>query len=45
MFGIFPHKNLSPNHPLLRGFDELFLAPHSRHTDINTEEIIKHPEL
>ncbi|MDR1805351.1 MAG: homoserine O-succinyltransferase [Clostridium sp.] len=31
-FGIFPHKTLVPLHPLLRGMDEEFWAPHSRHT-------------
>ena len=29
MFGIFPHTTLVPDHPLLRGFDERFMAPHS----------------
>lgn len=31
-FGIFKHDNLAPNHPLMRGFDEEFMVPHSRHT-------------
>lgn len=39
MFGIFPHRVLVPNHPLLRGFDEEFLSPHSRHTEIRTAEV------
>lgn len=40
-FGVFEHKTLQPNHPLLRGFDERFLAPHSRHTEIRREDIEK----
>jgi len=37
MFGIFPHTINNPSHPLLRGFDEVFNAPHSRHTDIDSD--------
>ena len=33
MFGLFHHRALDLKEPLLRGFDEEFLAPHSRHTD------------
>ena len=39
MFGIFPHKRLSYKNPLMRGFDEVFLAPHSRHTEVKREDI------
>ncbi|HEX3027005.1 MAG TPA: homoserine O-succinyltransferase, partial [Clostridia bacterium] len=45
MFGIFSHKLLEPTHPLLRGFDESFLAPHSRHTEIRMADIEKIPQL
>ncbi len=45
MFGIFDHKVLTPRHPMVRGFDETFLAPHSRHTEIRAEDIRKCPEL
>ena len=45
MFGIFDHYALTPNHPIVRGFDEHFLAPHSRHTGIYEEEIAKVSEL
>lgn len=45
MFGVFPHKIISPNHPLLKGFDDNFLAPHSRHTQVSKEDILKVPEL
>lgn len=39
MFGIFEHKTLIPNHNLLRGFDDVFLAPHSRHTEVREKDI------
>ena len=45
MFGIFPHTVDQPFHQLLRGFDELFYVPHSRHTEVREEDILKHPEL
>ncbi len=45
MFGIFPHTVEQPFHQLLRGFDELFYVPHSRHTEVREEDILKHPEL
>lgn len=45
MFGIFQHRLLLTNHPITRGFDELFYAPHSRHTTIRREEIEKISEL
>ena len=41
MFGVFEHRTLEPTHPLLRGFDEVFWAPHSRHTEIRREDIEK----
>ncbi|MFV8829340.1 homoserine O-acetyltransferase MetA [Alkalihalobacterium sp. APHAB7] len=46
MFGVFPHnvKNES-NIKLLRGFDDVFLAPHSRHTEVKKEDIEKVPDL
>src|SRR5512134_1334720 len=34
MFGVFEHRVLSWRESLLRGFDDIFLAPHSRHTEI-----------
>lgn len=39
MFGIFYHKVLNRKIPLIRGFDDVFLAPHSRHTDVPIEKI------
>ena len=31
--------------PLMRGFDDLFCAPHSRHTEVRADDIRKHSEL
>jgi homoserine O-succinyltransferase len=39
MFGLFHHRALDLRDPLLRGFDEVFLAPHSRHTEVRREDI------
>lgn len=44
MFGVFPHT-LEVNSPLVQGFDEGYLAPHSRHSEVRREEIEKVPEL
>lgn len=45
LFGIFPHR-VEYKHPiLLRGFDDVFMAPHSRHTTIRREDIERVPEL
>jgi homoserine O-succinyltransferase len=38
-FGIFAHKVLMPNQPLFRGYDDLFFAPHSRHTEVRAEDV------
>jgi len=43
--GIYEHRVLEPKRPLMRGFDEVFLAPQSRHTEVRAEDIKKHPEL
>lgn len=39
MSGIFEHRCLCPAHPLMRGFDERFFAPHSRYTSVVDESI------
>lgn len=44
-FGVFPHQVTERNVKLLRGFDDTFYAPHSRHTEIRREDIEKVPEL
>jgi homoserine O-succinyltransferase len=41
LFGIFPHKISKANTMLLRGFDDLFYVPHSRHTEIRKEDIAR----
>ena len=40
MFGIFDHTINNRLVPLIRGFDEVFQAPHSRHTEIRKEDIL-----
>ncbi len=45
MFGIFPHHVLQHNHELVRGFDDLFYVPHSRHTEVRRADIEKCSEL
>lgn len=39
MFGIYEHIVLDRKIPLVRGFDDVFLAPHSRHTTVPLEKI------
>ncbi|MDD6265254.1 MAG: homoserine O-succinyltransferase [Clostridia bacterium] len=43
--GIYSHRVLDPSNPLVRGFDESFFAPHSRHTCVKKEDILACPEL
>ena len=45
VFGVFKHRPLIANHPLLRGFDDWYYAPHSRYTEVRKEDIEKVPEL
>ncbi|WP_078408890.1 homoserine O-acetyltransferase MetA [Priestia abyssalis] len=37
--GVYSHTVIEPEEKLLRGFDDVYLAPHSRHTDVDIEEI------
>jgi homoserine O-succinyltransferase len=39
LFGVFEHRTLAPRERLLRGFDDRFLAPHSRHTEVRRADI------
>ena len=39
MFGLFQHRVLNRKIPLVRGFDDVFLAPHSRHTEVPIADI------
>jgi homoserine O-succinyltransferase len=45
MFGVFTHTVSDPRNPLIRGFDEEFFAPHSRHTEIRRRDIEKIADL
>lgn len=45
MFGVFEQRTLNPLLPIFRGFDDVFYMPHSRHTEIRREDIIKNKEL
>ena len=45
MFGIFEQHTLQPQLPIVRGFDDTFMMPHSRHTEIHKEDILARPEL
>lgn len=45
LFGVFPHQADYKRAILLRGFDDTFYAPHSRHTTVLREDIEKCPEL
>lgn len=44
-FGIFPHRCLDDTHPLMRGVDDVYYVPHSRHTTIDRQDIAQHKEL
>lgn len=44
-FGVFSHQIYSPTVKLLRGFDDRFNAPHSRHTEVRRADIEKHSDL
>ena len=45
MFGIFPQHTLDPQLPIFRGFDDVFQMPHSRHTEIHRDDILRNPDL
>ncbi len=45
LFGIFSHTVLDRAHPLVRGFDERFMAPHSRHTTIYVSDAARIGDL
>jgi len=44
-FGVFKHTANNPNIALFRGFDDEFYVPHSRHTEIRRDDILKVPAL
>lgn len=41
MFGVFPHTKIYNHFDLLRGFDDIFYVPHSRHTEVRVEDVEK----
>ncbi|ADN00257.1 homoserine O-acetyltransferase MetA [Dickeya dadantii] len=43
--GVYSHHTLQPHAPLTRGFDETFLAPHSRYADFPSDVIREHTDL
>ncbi|MDD3654332.1 MAG: homoserine O-succinyltransferase [Desulfotomaculaceae bacterium] len=45
LFGVFTHTCNRRNVPLLRGFDDEFYVPHSRHSEIRREDIDKVDDL
>ena len=45
MFGIFPQHTLDSQLPIFRGFDDTFMMPHSRHTEVRRADIEQRPEL
>jgi homoserine O-succinyltransferase len=40
VFGVFPHTCTKPYTKLMRGFDDVFFAPHSRHTEVRREDLL-----
>lgn len=45
MFGVFEHTANDKKNPIFRGFDDIFYVPHSRHTELKKEDIIKNKNL
>ena len=45
LFGVFPHRSEYRESMLLRGFDDVFMVPHSRHTTVKREDIEAVPSL
>ena len=45
MFGLFWHEVMNRKVPLVRGFDDIFLAPHSRHTEVPIADVEKCPDI
>ena len=43
--GVYQHTIHEKHHPLVRGFDDNFSAPHSRHTAVEEEKVAAHPSL
>lgn len=45
LFGIFEYQLTQKHHPLLRGFDDRYFIPQSRHTAINDIQVYNTPQL
>ena len=45
MFGIFRQATLQPQLPIFRGFDDTFMMPHSRHSEVHREDIVTNSAL
>lgn len=45
LFGVFEHNKTDCSSKLLRGFDDIFSAPHSRHTEVSRQDIEANPKL
>ncbi|WP_017547591.1 homoserine O-succinyltransferase [Salinicoccus carnicancri] len=45
LFGIFEYSNIYPDHPLLRGFDDIYSVPQSRHTTVDWNALRNTPDL
>ena len=45
LFGVFAHRSLDLTHPLMRGLDDIYYVPHSRHTTIKMRDIAKVKDL
>lgn len=45
LFGVYPHMLIDKKSELTRGFDEVFYAPHSRHTQVLRADIVAQPDL
>lgn len=45
LFGVYAHRVFHRKEPLVRGFDDYFMAPHSRYTQISSEDIYKCKDL
>ena len=45
LFGVFKHRVMNRKIPLVSGFDDYFMIPHSRHTAVNSEDIHNNKEL
>ncbi|MBQ7740158.1 MAG: homoserine O-succinyltransferase [Eubacterium sp.] len=45
VFGVFPHFSLDDTHPLMRGLDDIYYVPHSRHTTIKRQDIAQIKDL